>query len=106
MISTTTLQNLMSIMAAMVSSSGRRSVGPKHTPKFDMVIKFLLDFAATLFKKQKSTSGLSLRSQRQVNSVLLFQVTHQNVKHHVVVLGQPVDQSVHVGGAVRPRFLL
>jgi hypothetical protein len=38
--STTTFPNFISIIAATVSSSGRRSVGPKHTPKFDTVIKF------------------------------------------------------------------
>ena len=44
----------MSIIAAIVSSSGRSNVGPKHTPKLDIVIKFLSDFAATLkyYKKE------------------------------------------------------
>ena len=39
-ISTTTLANLMSIMAATVSSSARSRVGPKHTPRLDTVIRF------------------------------------------------------------------
>lgn len=46
--STTTLQNLMSMMAAMVSSFGLRSVGPKHTPKLPTVIRFSLQRSATL----------------------------------------------------------
>jgi hypothetical protein len=49
-ISITSLQNLMSIMLATVSSRGRKSVGPKHTPKLLAVIKFVSDFEATLFK--------------------------------------------------------
>ncbi len=44
------LQNLMSIMAAIVSSSGRINVGPKHTPRFATVIRFLLLFSDTLEK--------------------------------------------------------
>lgn len=49
-ISTTTLPNLMSIIAATVSSSGRNKVGPKHIPRFEIVIKFLLDSFAILQK--------------------------------------------------------
>ena len=49
-ISTTTLANLMSIMAATVSSSSRNKVGPKQTPKLPTVIMFLLALAATLSK--------------------------------------------------------
>jgi hypothetical protein len=41
----------MSMMAAIVSSSGRSSVGPKQTPKFDTVIRFLSALAATLQTK-------------------------------------------------------
>lgn len=48
--STTTLQNLMSIMAAMVSSWGLRRVGPKHTPKLPTVIKLSAQLSATLEK--------------------------------------------------------
>lgn len=47
-ISTTILWNLISIMEATVSSSGRSRVGPKHTAKFPTVIKFLSLFLATL----------------------------------------------------------
>jgi hypothetical protein len=47
-ISTTTLQNFMSMMAATVSSSGRRRVGPKHTPRLLTVILFFSDLDETL----------------------------------------------------------
>ena len=52
-ISTTTLANLMSMMAATVSSSARSSVGPKQTPRFETVIMFRLQFAATWVKMGK-----------------------------------------------------
>lgn len=47
-ISTTTLQNFISMIAATVSSSGRSRVGPKHTPKLLMVILFFSDLVAML----------------------------------------------------------
>jgi hypothetical protein len=46
-ISTTTLANLMSMIAATVSSSARKRVGPKQTPRFDTVIMLRFELAAT-----------------------------------------------------------
>ena len=46
-ISTTSLQNLMSIIEATVSSLGRSSVGPKTTPRLAAVIKLVSCLAAT-----------------------------------------------------------
>ena len=45
--STTSLQNLMSIIEATVSSLGRSSVGPKTTPRLAAVIKLVSCLAAT-----------------------------------------------------------
>ena len=42
------LQNLMSIIAAMVSSSGLIRVGPKHTPILATLIRFLALLDETL----------------------------------------------------------
>lgn len=49
-ISITSLQNLMSMIEATVSSLGLKSVGPKQTPKLDAVIKFLSCLIDTLFR--------------------------------------------------------
>lgn len=49
-ISTTILQNFMSIIAATVSSSGRMSDGPKQTPRLATVILFSSLISATLKK--------------------------------------------------------
>lgn len=49
-ISTTILQNFMSIIAATVSSSGRMSDGPKQTPRLATVILFSSLISATLQK--------------------------------------------------------
>jgi hypothetical protein len=49
-ISTTTFANLMSMIAATVSSSSLRRVGPKQTPRFAMVIMFLCALSDTLSK--------------------------------------------------------
>lgn len=48
--STTTLQNLISMIAAMVSSWGLRRVGPKQTPKLPTVIRFSPQLSATTLK--------------------------------------------------------
>ena len=45
--STTSLQNLMSIIEATVSSLGRSNVGPKTTPRLAAVIKLVSCLAAT-----------------------------------------------------------
>ena len=47
-ISTTTLANLMSMMAATVSSSGLSRVGPKQTARLATVIRFLSHLTTTL----------------------------------------------------------
>lgn len=47
-ISTTTLKNLNSIIAAIVSSRGLNSVGPKQTPKFLTVIRLFFSLSETL----------------------------------------------------------
>ena len=49
-IAITSLQNLMSIIVATVSSRGRKRLGPKTTPKLDAVIKFLSLLSDTLLK--------------------------------------------------------
>ena len=59
-ISTIILQNLMSTSAATVSSRGRNSVGPKHTPKFETVIKFRAEFPAILKDGAKTWTWMSL----------------------------------------------
>lgn len=46
------LQNLMSMMAAIVSSSGRISVGPKQTPKLATVILFRSCSLETLLRRR------------------------------------------------------
>ena len=46
----TSLQNLMSIIEATVSSRGRRRPGPNTTPRLEAVIRFLSLFTATLFR--------------------------------------------------------
>ena len=58
MISTTTLVNLMSMMAATVSSSARKRVGPKQTPRLETVIRFLSDLATTLQEQVQGGRGL------------------------------------------------
>lgn len=45
--------NLISMMAATVSSWGLSKVGPNTTPRFATVIKFCLWLLATLFGKRK-----------------------------------------------------
>ena len=49
-ISITSLQNLMSMIEATVSSLGLKSVGPKHTPRLEAVIKFLSCLIDTLLR--------------------------------------------------------
>ena len=46
----TSLQNLMSMIEATVSSRGRNKLGPKTTPKLDAVIKFLSLLSDTLLR--------------------------------------------------------
>ena len=58
-ISTTWLLNLMSMMEATVSSFGLSRVGPKQTPKFEAVIRFLSDLEATLDKCRTKTLRIS-----------------------------------------------
>ena len=59
-ISTITLANLMSIIAATVSSSSRSKVGPKQTPKLPTVIIFLSDFEATFSRWVHNNSNILL----------------------------------------------
>ena len=58
MISTTTLVNLMSMIAATVSSSALNSVGPKQTPRLETVIRFLSDFSTTLARWESRISSI------------------------------------------------
>ena len=55
--STTSLQNLMSIIEATVSSLGRSSVGPKTTPRLAAVIKLVSCLAATRPKSLGHKTG-------------------------------------------------
>ena len=48
------LQNLMSMIDDMVSSSDLMSVGPKHTPMLAVGIRFLVLFWETLEKKKQT----------------------------------------------------
>ena len=83
----------MSIIAAIVSSSGRRRVGPKHTPKLDTVIKFLSDLAATLQKGKHIDEFQFVVSKDLVveDDHLLFQMVNQNIEHFEMTFGKPVD---------------
>lgn len=58
MISTTTLVNLMSMMAATVSSSALNKVGPKQTPRLETVMRFLSDFSTTLARWESRISSI------------------------------------------------
>ncbi len=55
----TSLQNLMSMMEATVSSLGLSKVGPKQTPILAAVIRLMSDLAATLFKWRTRTFRIS-----------------------------------------------
>lgn len=99
MISTTTLQNLISIIAAIVSSSGRSSVGPKHTPRLDMVIKFLSAFPATLCKRG-GLRGEMCMLENFYSMYLLFKVSNHNVQHFEMVFGQFMNKCVNMGSSM------
>jgi hypothetical protein len=58
-ISITSLQNLMSMIEATVSSRGRRRVGPKQTPMLEAFIRFCSCLAATLLRWRISTFRIS-----------------------------------------------
>ena len=59
-ISTISLQNLMSMMLATVSSLGRSSEGPKQTLRLPAVIKLASELAATLLRCRIRTRSVSL----------------------------------------------
>ena len=65
--STTSLQNLMSIIEATVSSLGRSSVGPKTTPRLAAVIKLVSCLAAT--RPKSFGHKTSYRVSRQISQI-------------------------------------
>ena len=74
--STTSLQNLMSIIEATVSSLGRSNVGPKTTPRLAAVIKLVSCLAATRPKSLGHKIGY------RVSRIGLFKL----VKHFLKIL--------------------
>ena len=87
------LHHLMFMMAATDSSGGRNSVGPKHTPRFGTVIKFLLAYPDTL---EIRYFNVNRRSGILWFGVFLelFEVGDENLEHLEVGFGKFVDEIV------------
>lgn len=71
-ISTTMFWNLMSMMAATVSSCGRSRVGPKTTPRLATVIRFCWWWLATLWRKNKGKGEPHLNKCKNITQRLNY----------------------------------
>ena len=67
------------MMAATVSSSGRNKVGPKQTARFDILIMFRLDSAATLQRHKVKVTKYSDKSTEITGTVGLY---YNETKHN------------------------